>query len=505
MITAGGIRAKFVLLAFFCVFCTVASISYKVFDRERNLLEKNTEQQALLLAKSSAILFINALVYEEIGIADNDDITEFLDFYVSDVMAMDSRIKSFMVFDRELRVVSHDDLKYYGTQLKASKYRQVLNSSEDRVERFSRDGWPILEVLVPLAIESKNWGGCRIIFSLSEIEAASRDLLNKILAAAAVALLTSLIIIGFAAEYFIRPIKRLSDRMEQMTSVGDVSTPMPDLPARNDEIGQLQQSFSWMVTRLQKEEQRRRQTLEKLLHTEKMASVGQLTASIAHEINNPLGGVILCFNNLVDGKLDEKSRQQHIEVIQQSLDRMRDTMRGLLDYSRQPELTLQRVSIAEVIVKSTALLETMLRRRGIGLEVNLEEGLPLMSIDSLKIQQVIVNLLLNGAHAIERRQQACEGGVLRIEARQTDDSVLLSVSDNGHGVPGELQEKIFKLFFSTMQQGKGTGLGLAVSRSIAEQHGGRLWLSESSADGSTFTLSLHIEDEADGEQAYTPG
>jgi len=494
-----GLRSKFILIVFFCVLCTVASISYRIFDRERDLLLKNAEQQALLLAKSSAILFMNAFVYEEIGFTDGAEFAEFLDFYVTDVMAMDPRIKSFMVFDLDLRVVTHDDLKHYGELLQDATYRQILQGDGERVGRIETETESMLEIVLPLAIESKTWGGCRILFSLAEIEKASRDLLSKILAAAAVSLLASLLVIGFAAEYFIRPIRRLSGRMEQMTTVGDVSSPMPEFPARSDEIGQLQQSFSWMVARLNNEEQRRRQTLDKLLHTEKMASVGQLTASIAHEINNPLGGVILCFNNLVDGNLDDKGRQQHIEVIRQSLDRMRDTMRDLLDYSRQSELTLQKVSVAEVVGKSTTLLETMLRRKGIGFEVKMAEDLPLVMIDSVKIQQVILNLLLNGAHAIESCQEKSGDGLLSIEVRRDGQNLLLAVSDNGPGVPGELEEKIFELFFSTKVQGKGTGLGLAVSRSIAEQHGGRLWLSRSSAAGSTFILSIPIEEGADEE------
>lgn len=479
-----GLRSQFILLAFLCIAGTITLTSYRVIERERRLLEGTLQQQGLMLGKTSAILFTNAFIYEELGLLESAGMAEYLEYYVTDVMAMDSRIVSFLVFDKDHHIVTHNDIRHYGTFFQTEDYDLLEHNNQPVIRQKVIDGKPLLEILVPLAIESKQWGGCRILLSMREIENAAMQLQLEVLRAASISLLISFLIIGFAADYFIKPLQKLSHAMELITTKGDISTPVPDLPHRKDEIGQLQQSFQWMTSRLQDEEKARLQTLEKLVHTEKMATVGQLTASIAHEINNPLGGVILCFNNLTEGKLDEKSREQHVEVIHASLKRMRETMRDLLDYSRQSELSIRKKPLSEIVYRSIALIEVMMKQQGIELRMDLPQDLPEVFLDSFKMQQVIVNIAVNAIHAMS------SGGILRIAGDFDDEYVSLTLSDTGPGIPEELHAKIFDPFFTTKEPGKGTGLGLALSRSIVEQHGGKLLLAQTGTAGSSFAIVL---------------
>lgn len=492
MITSLSLRSQFILLVFFCIAGTIGATSYHIIGREHKLLEKTVGQQARLLGASSAVLFTNAFVYEELGLLNGAGMEEYLDYYVGDMMAMDSRIVSFMTLNNNSRIVTHNDPKRYGEFYEIDNFDEIMAAGQIVVRPYQQQN-KALEILVPLVIESKRWGMCRIVFSLHEVAGAMETLQLEVLRVASLSLLLSLLLISFAAEYFIRPLQKLSDAMGKITVQGDVSAVLPDLPERRDEIGQLQQSFHWMASRLQKEEKQRLQTREQLFHTEKMATIGALTASMAHEINNPLGGVILCFNNLCGESLDEGARRQHIEVIQQSLDRMKKTMRDLLDYSRQSDLAIQAVAPKEIVEKSLGLVETMLRQKNIELQVDLPEGLPSVMVDIAKIQQIVVNLIVNAAHVMEG------GGILKVGVLEENSTVLIVVSDTGSGIPLELQEKIFDPFFTTKEVGKGTGLGLALSRSIAEQHGGKLLLLETGEQGSSFALILQVEGKKNGE------
>jgi signal transduction histidine kinase len=220
-----------------------------------------------------------------------------------------------------------------------------------------------------------------------------------------------------------------------------------------------------------------------MFHTEKMATIGQLTASIAHEVNNPLGGVMLCFNNLTRGRLDDRERAQHIEIINSGLSRIRKIMGDLLDYSRQSAMNIGQADIREVIRKGVSLLDLYSRRQKVTMEVEVPPDLPPIPMDAPKIQQVLVNLLVNAVQAMP------EGGKIRISAGLDEEYLNLLVADSGEGIPEEIRDRIFVPFYTTKNE-EGTGLGLALSKSLIEQHEGRLELLRSDKTGSVFSIRL---------------
>ncbi|MBC16955.1 MAG: histidine kinase [Desulfovibrio sp.] len=481
-----GLRFKFIGIVLLCISGTIFSTAYYMLDKERELLMDTARQQALSLTKASAIVFTNTLIYEELDMIDESDMVDYLSYYVADVMRTDPRIEAFTVVDKHGRIVVENTVRNDGRE---SAVPEAVNDTE--IELIGQGVDAMFVITKPLAIESKQWGYCRLQFSLEDIEKARIAARNEVFAISGACLLFSLMVIGFSVDYLVKSLQRLSDAMERFTVNGDFSKPFPDLPERKDEIGQLQQSFKWMVKRLHREEQERNRTKEQMFHTEKMATIGQLTASIAHEVNNPLGGVLLCFNNLMKGRLDEDAHRQHVEVINSGLERIRTIMRDLLDYSRQSSLNIQQTDVSDVVHKSLSLLELFSKKRDVDIQVDLPEPLPLIQMDGAKIQQVFVNLLVNAIHATP------DGGTITISGQAVEDSFTFLISDTGTGIAPEIQDRIFDPFYTTKDVGQGTGLGLAIAKSLIERHGGKLELRSSDSSGSVFAISFPYSEEGD--------
>ncbi|QER41901.1 DUF3365 domain-containing protein [Thermodesulfobacterium sp. TA1] len=229
---------------------------------------------------------------------------------------------------------------------------------------------------------------------------------------------------------------------------------------------------------------------EQMAITEKLAAIGQLAAGIAHEINNPLGGIILCVNNLFKTSMDEQTRNQHIELINQGLSRIQNILKVLLDFSKKTELELKACEVKNLIENVLKLISYYLKEKSIKLILELEENLKPVYLDANKIEQVLLNLLLNAIDAMEHSGTK----ILTVRAYMKENKMIFEVSDTGTGIPDHIAKKIFEPFFTTKPLGKGTGLGLFISKSIVEQHGGKIWF-YTSEKGTTFVVELPLEKE----------
>ena len=225
---------------------------------------------------------------------------------------------------------------------------------------------------------------------------------------------------------------------------------------------------------------------EALLQSEKLASMGQLAAGIAHEVNNPLGVVLMYAHLLLDDCAAQSAMREDLQMIVEQADRCKKIVAGLLHFARQNKVVRYPVDVRELLDRAV---------RGIPVPDNIvvhrEHALedPVAEVDRDQIVQVLTNLLSNAIAAME------EGGTLTVRATGDENWVRLSVSDTGVGVPEENLKKIFEPFFTTKQLGKGTGLGLAVTYGIVKMHSGDIRV-ESNANaaagptGSTFTVTL---------------
>ena len=255
---------------------------------------------------------------------------------------------------------------------------------------------------------------------------------------------------------------------------------------RHDELGKLQSSFNAMTKKVS-------ETESKLYQSNKMASVGQLAAGIAHEINNPLTGILTFSSLLLNQPDQDPAVHEDLETIVRETKRCRDIVKGLLDFSRQvpPRKTIS--DINSIVNQALAIVDHELEVANIRVSRGLLEDLPTARVDANQLVQVLINLLVNAAYAIG----PSKGGEVFVgtDTREIDGRthIEIKVADTGCGIPNKNLSKIFDPFFTTRDTG-GTGLGLAVAWGIVKEHGGTISVDSQPNRGTTFTIHLPVTD-----------
>ena len=228
---------------------------------------------------------------------------------------------------------------------------------------------------------------------------------------------------------------------------------------------------------------------QQIRNSEKLASVGRLAAGVAHEINNPLGGILNCLYNLRKGTLSPGRQEEYRVSMEDGVRRVQKIVRQLLDFSQQHEPEFALTDINHVVDRVLVLTTHLFAPNRIVLETVLGQGLPNVMIDQHMIEQVLMNLVLNAVHAMK------DGGALTIRTSVVEGVCLVEVRDTGSGIPPAVLPRIFDPFFTTKSEGEGTGLGLSVSLGIVERHGGKIVVDSEVGKGTTFTLYLPVSRE----------
>jgi signal transduction histidine kinase len=278
-----------------------------------------------------------------------------------------------------------------------------------------------------------------------------------------------------------RPLKELRElaTANQRVAVGDLSVRVP-VRAGGD-VGQLATSFNMMLDELQA-------THDQLVHSEKLASLGQLAAGVAHELNNPLATVLLYSDILLRECPPDDPKRADLAMIAGETKRCKGIVGSLLDFARQNQVSAQPADLNALI---QAVLEVQGKREaysGIKVELVLDPNLPKIEADYAQLQEVLVNLMANAVDAMPA------GGALTIRTmRGPNGRVTLEVADTGAGIPPEHLGKLFTPFFTTKQVGQGTGLGLAIVYGIIKMHRGQINVRSQVGQGTAFTIQLPVK------------
>lgn len=237
----------------------------------------------------------------------------------------------------------------------------------------------------------------------------------------------------------------------------------------------------------------RKRMEQQLILSEKMAAIGEVAAGVAHEINNPLDGLINCILRIKRDPENTHQTTEYLDLMEEALRRIESTVKQLLDFSRHHELSLTSISLNEVVDEVTGLIEYSAQEKGIKIEKRYLSDHASILGDKHLLEQVVLNLALNAVAAMpDGGALILETGSVEADAFSGTHMVYVRVTDTGIGIPHAIQDRIFDPFYTTKILEKGTGLGLSVSDRIVRQHEGTLEFESKPGQGSTFTVNLPV-------------
>jgi two-component system NtrC family sensor kinase len=393
----------------------------------------------------------------------------------------------------------------------------------DRFRIYRADGNRVLGVITPIENEpvcsnaachahpadTQILGVLDTNISLAKVDQSLATETREMTAATAGALFAVVLLSGWFIWAVIRKPLRELQAGTQRVAGGELGYQIP--VHSRDEAGELAQSFNDMSNRLQlaqaeitawahtleervdEKTRELKQAHQRMLHVEKMATIGKMAAVVAHEINNPLSG-ILTYSRLVKRWIEKNTpaspKQEEmrgsLDLVASESKRCGDLVHNLLSFSRVSPINLTWCDLNPVIDRCIKLVQHKLDMADIQLNLALAEGLPPAHCDPAQIEQVVLAMVINAIDAMPRE------GNLWISTRANDDSMELVIRDDGAGIPEEHLPHIFEPFYTTKESG-GSGLGLAISQNIVERHGGRIEVRSVVGEGTTFKIVLPIE------------
>ncbi|MGB7575776.1 MAG: ATP-binding protein [Thermodesulfobacteriota bacterium] len=418
-------------------------------------------------------------------------------------------------------------------------HRTSLVLSKDQINRLKMDkdlsslhdvgGEKWLEVIVPLHLGTKAIGGVRLVSSLDETQSFLSKKRNRAMILTFFSILVILITLTMLFGKLVGdPIQRLVEAMSRAEK-GDLEAEAQI--QGEDELGKLGRNFNRMLRTIRETHQQNIELLRQvnqfneeltrrieaatselakrneelrllnealfesqrqLSQSEKLAAVGQVTATMAHQIGTPLNSISGYIQLMLqDGNLRPKDRDR-LKIIESQLDRLADSVKSLLSFTRQPKPQLKSLDVNDVLEELIHLSEPWFLARNVKLSTNLSPDLPPVLGDSTHLQTLFLNLITNALDAMP------QGGVLTIKTQpvspplSSDDGrwLEISIADTGIGITEESKRRIFDPFFTTKKMGEGTGLGLAICEKIIKEHSGMINVKSEVGKGSTFFISI---------------
>jgi PAS domain S-box-containing protein len=263
-------------------------------------------------------------------------------------------------------------------------------------------------------------------------------------------------------------------------------------------LRQSKEELEKLVAQLRAKEEEVRSMTQQLWQAAKLASVGELAASIAHELNNPLATIALRVESLLSHTPVGDPRRRALEIIAQESQRMSALVANLLQFSRRLPEQISTVDLRQELRQVVELVHHVLRKRQIQVVYELDPETPLIHADRQKLRQLFLNLFTNASDAMP------QGGTLTLRSRPAQlgpdqPAVCLEIADTGVGIPAEQLDKVFEPFFTTKEEGRGTGLGLPICRRVVTDHGGTIRLTSQVGQGTTVTILLPVRNGASGQ------
>jgi signal transduction histidine kinase len=463
----------------------VASVLFVIEKREVGTILEQTKNRALLIAEYLASLNLRPLLTW-----DTDRMQETIDEQI------EKRLVYIVIYDRSGKPLAANA----SIQAEPEVYERsglsadVAEGAYELVTRRLRIGGRVLSVLeVELPIfapgVATKWGSIKIGHSLEDMDREVRRTRRVLLLIGLAGFFVGLAAASLLARRVTRPLQKLVAGTVRI-SQGDFGHRIEI--ASRDEIGELARSFNEMSGRLREARERMEAVHRRLVQAEKLASIGRLAATIAHEIRNPLTSVKLNIQKIQESERLDETEREHIVLSQEGIAQIEKFIKELLGFTRASELMRERFALETVLDGALKLLREPFQAKGIVLRKTVARDLPAVAVDGDKMRQVFLNVLRNASEAVE------PGGEIRVVLSRSREGgrtrLLVRVGDDGCGIPEKDWENIFEPFFTT--KSTGFGLGLANARKIVEQHGGAIKVVRKRGRGSCFLIALPCEEDA---------
>jgi len=438
-----GLRPRFFLYSNAVIAGTMSVATLLVAVHDRRQHRAATESRGRSIAQALAIPITNTLSRGDPTQVAEGGLTE--DF-ISQLAARNPDLVRYVIVMSSEGIVTHSSRPAQRGRRFEEAVGRAFVGSPSVAEIQDEEGNRLLEFREPLHAEAEHWGW---------------------------------LILGFSLEPLDRDFDVIASRLVLIALVVAETR-------RSDEVGELGQAFNRMMDELEDARELEQVRQSQLAHTEKMAAVGTLAAGVAHEVNNPLGGILTCVENMKADPENREMRERYLDLIHDGMTRIERTVANLLGFSRQRGINPEPTSINHSLRHVTELVQFQARKAKVRIAFDLDPEEPQASADHFQMEQLFLNLVLNAIQAMP------DGGLLTLRTRRAEGRVVAEVRDTGGGIPDSIRERIFDPFFTTREVGEGTGLGLTVSDSIVTAHGGRIEAQSLPGKGSVFRVSFPI-------------
>jgi signal transduction histidine kinase len=480
-------RLVFWITSLLCIL--FGAVLFVIQRMEARTLFEETRARAELQARHMAEVNLPRVVRP-----DQDAVQKYVDEHVSDDLPY------VIFYDRSGRPFAANELiRSYDEIFRLSHFPASPVRDEDvgpddaaivrKRIRFGDRWLRILEVEVPLfpPEAERKWGSVKVGHSLEPLYAQVRRSSMVLLLIGVTGFLLGILGTTVLARKITRPIHRLVDGTVRIAK-GDFSRVIP--MSSGDEIGELARSFNEMTAQLLQARERMEAANLKLIQAEKLASIGRMAATIAHEIRNPLTSVKLNVQKVAGDESPDPALREHLELSLEGIDQIERFVKELLNFTRVSELSLEKFPMEQVVEEALKVLQAALHQKGISVERRYGRGLPPVLIDGEKMRQVFLNILRNALEAQD------DGGRISVSLDVVEGdgkrSVRVRIEDEGPGIPEKDRENIFEPFFTTRPAG--FGLGLAIARKIVEQHNGSIRVTPARGSGACFVIQIPGEE-----------
>jgi two-component system NtrC family sensor kinase len=373
-----------------------------------------------------------------------------------------------------------------GTRISRKVYQHVIEEGKVWIKKaFVVNDWYLSGYTPIYDIHGEVIGSLYVGILEEKYNRIKRDAVIYLLA---IILATGVIAAGFSTYLIVSLTGPAKELIRASKGVIDGNYRKVDF-ASSDEMGYLCHIYNRMIDAINERDRLLQENTEKtILQSEKMASLGRLASGIAHEINNPLTG-ILTYSSMLLEDLKDTEYNEDINIIKNETIRCRDIVRKILNFARETRMEREYCSINQIIIESVSIFERQYSFQNIKIEKKLDDNIPYMSLDVNQMKSIFSNLIINAADAMPSGGEIC----ISTDYAYTLGLVVIRVRDSGTGIAEEDLNRVFDPFFTTKETGKGTGLGLSITYSSIRRHNGHVDIASTEGKGTEIIISLPVD------------